>query len=268
MARREPRGDGGDGVADDVLRAGHRVSMRSRSAILPRGGRLSPGTSSDSSDGTRSPMPPCRWSGSTGRCSTSSVDLYRSSEIAGRFADGVRTLVAQGKGTQSRPVAIAEFGAASYRGAGDAGARSLDIVEWNEVTGAPAGPTRTCRGSRKPPSRPSPRHTGEPARTPRRDVAATSGPGRRCQGSELRRAPALSSPARCWRAWWPQKSSSPPGRVARTLAAAEQRSQRSSRVSGIGAAAVAVAAMVITLLPARRGPTRSSGRVRAAPLRR
>ncbi|MFC5750875.1 hypothetical protein [Actinomadura rugatobispora] len=33
-----------------------------------------------------------------------SVDLYRSAEIAGRFAEGVRTLVAQGK-----PVAITEF---------------------------------------------------------------------------------------------------------------------------------------------------------------
>jgi hypothetical protein len=61
-----------------------------------------------------------------------SVDLYRSIEVADRFADGVRALVAQG-----RPVAITEFGAASYRGAGDRGARGLDIVEHDKDTGAP-----------------------------------------------------------------------------------------------------------------------------------
>jgi hypothetical protein len=61
-----------------------------------------------------------------------SVDLYRSSEVADRFADGVRALVAQGK-----PVAITEFGAATYRGAGDRGARGLEIVEFDEDTGAP-----------------------------------------------------------------------------------------------------------------------------------
>jgi hypothetical protein len=61
-----------------------------------------------------------------------SVDLYRSFEVADRFADGVRALVAQG-----RPVAITEFGAASYRGAGDRGARGLEIVEFDKETGAP-----------------------------------------------------------------------------------------------------------------------------------
>ena len=61
-----------------------------------------------------------------------SVDLYRNREIAGWFADGVRTLVGQGK-----PVAITEFGAATYRGAGDVGARALDAVEWDPATGAP-----------------------------------------------------------------------------------------------------------------------------------
>jgi hypothetical protein len=62
-----------------------------------------------------------------------SMDLYRSREIADRFTDGVRTLVAQGK-----PVAITEFGAATFRGAGDRGARGLEIIEWDEATGAPA----------------------------------------------------------------------------------------------------------------------------------
>ncbi|GGK81725.1 hypothetical protein Ppa06_48260 [Planomonospora parontospora subsp. parontospora] len=61
-----------------------------------------------------------------------SVDLYRSAEIAGHFAEGVRELVAQGK-----PVAITEFGAACYRGAGERGARGLEIVEYDAVTRAP-----------------------------------------------------------------------------------------------------------------------------------
>ena len=60
-----------------------------------------------------------------------SVDLYRCAEVADRFADGVRALVAQG-----RPVAITEFGAASFRGAGDVGARGLEIVEY-DGSGAP-----------------------------------------------------------------------------------------------------------------------------------
>jgi hypothetical protein len=61
-----------------------------------------------------------------------SVDLYRSAEVADQFAEGVRTLVAQGK-----PVAITEFGTAAYRGVGDRGARALEIVEWDKDTGAP-----------------------------------------------------------------------------------------------------------------------------------
>jgi hypothetical protein len=61
-----------------------------------------------------------------------SVDLYRSAEVADRFADGVRTLVEQGK-----PVAITEFGTAAYRGAGDRGARCLEIIEYDKDTGAP-----------------------------------------------------------------------------------------------------------------------------------
>ncbi|MDP9869118.1 MULTISPECIES: hypothetical protein [Streptosporangium] len=56
-----------------------------------------------------------------------SMDLYRSAEIADRFADGVRGLVAQGK-----PVAITEFGADGYQGAGERGALGLEIVEYDE----------------------------------------------------------------------------------------------------------------------------------------
>ncbi|MEU7880567.1 hypothetical protein [Microbispora bryophytorum] len=61
-----------------------------------------------------------------------SVDLYRSAEIADRFAEGVHNLVAQGK-----PVAITEFGAAGYRGAGERGALGLEIVEYDKDTRAP-----------------------------------------------------------------------------------------------------------------------------------
>ncbi|MGW0826278.1 hypothetical protein [Streptomyces sp. NPDC002845] len=61
-----------------------------------------------------------------------SMDLYRSAEIADQFAEGVHNLVAQGK-----PVAITEFGAAGYRGAGDRGAHGLEIVENDEDTRAP-----------------------------------------------------------------------------------------------------------------------------------
>ncbi|GAB3574189.1 hypothetical protein GCM10027445_34610 [Amycolatopsis endophytica] len=59
-----------------------------------------------------------------------SVDLYRSAAVAGQFADGIRNLVAQGK-----PVAITEFGSATYAGAGDRGAEGLDIVEYDQHRG-------------------------------------------------------------------------------------------------------------------------------------
>ena len=54
-----------------------------------------------------------------------SIDHYRSIEIADRYRDSIRTLVAQGK-----PVAITEFGSATYRGAADKGARGAEIIEW------------------------------------------------------------------------------------------------------------------------------------------
>jgi hypothetical protein len=62
-----------------------------------------------------------------------SVELIRSAEVADRFQEGVRTLVAQGK-----PVAITGFGTATWRGAGDVAPRSMGIVEYDE-TGHPAG---------------------------------------------------------------------------------------------------------------------------------
>ncbi|WP_327104130.1 hypothetical protein [Nonomuraea glycinis] len=61
-----------------------------------------------------------------------SVDLYRSAEIADRFAEGIRGLVAQGK-----PVAITEFGSAGYQGAGERGAHGLEIVEYDKDTREP-----------------------------------------------------------------------------------------------------------------------------------
>ncbi|MFC9243804.1 hypothetical protein ACFT7S_07050 [Streptomyces sp. NPDC057136] len=61
-----------------------------------------------------------------------SMDLYRSAAITDQFAEGVRNLVEQGK-----PVAITEFGAASYDGAGDRGAHGLEIVEYDKDTRAP-----------------------------------------------------------------------------------------------------------------------------------
>jgi hypothetical protein len=62
-----------------------------------------------------------------------SVELIRNAEVASQYREGVRTLVAQGK-----PVAITGFGSAAYRGAGDRGARAMEIIEYDEDTGAPA----------------------------------------------------------------------------------------------------------------------------------
>jgi hypothetical protein len=62
-----------------------------------------------------------------------SLDLYRSAEIADGFAElfaeGMRALAGLGK-----PVAITEFGTASYRGAGDLGARGLEVLEFDPQT--------------------------------------------------------------------------------------------------------------------------------------
>lgn len=61
-----------------------------------------------------------------------SVELIRSAGVAGQFREGVRGLVAGGK-----PVAITGFGTAAYRGAGDRGGRVMEIIEYDEGTGAP-----------------------------------------------------------------------------------------------------------------------------------
>jgi hypothetical protein len=62
-----------------------------------------------------------------------SMELIRSAEVADQFREGVRRLVAGGK-----PVAITGFGVPAYRGAGDRGGRAMEIVEYDEGTGAPA----------------------------------------------------------------------------------------------------------------------------------
>jgi hypothetical protein len=61
-----------------------------------------------------------------------SAELIRSAEVAGQFREGVRSLVAGGK-----PVAITGFGTAAYRGAGDRGGHVMEILEYDEGTGAP-----------------------------------------------------------------------------------------------------------------------------------
>jgi hypothetical protein len=60
------------------------------------------------------------------------LELIRSAQVADQFRDGVRRLVAQPK-----PVAITGFGTATWRGAGDVAPRSMEILEYDEATGAP-----------------------------------------------------------------------------------------------------------------------------------
>jgi len=59
-------------------------------------------------------------------------ELIRSAEVADRFRDGVRSLVAG-----SKPVAITGFGTATWRGAGDVAPRSMEVLESDEVSGEP-----------------------------------------------------------------------------------------------------------------------------------
>lgn len=61
-----------------------------------------------------------------------SLELIRSAEVADRFRQGVRDLVAPGK-----PVAVTGFGAATWQGAGDVAPRSMEIVEHDPATGDP-----------------------------------------------------------------------------------------------------------------------------------
>ncbi len=58
-----------------------------------------------------------------------SVDAYRSSAVSDRYRAAIRALVAQGK-----PVAITEFGCATFQGAGALGGSSGMIVEYDHTT--------------------------------------------------------------------------------------------------------------------------------------
>lgn len=58
------------------------------------------------------------------------VDAHRAKEVAHLYQAGIQTLVAQGK-----PVAITEFGCATYRGAGDHGGRGgSELIEYEGST--------------------------------------------------------------------------------------------------------------------------------------
>ena len=97
-----------------------------------------------------------------------SVELIRSAEVAGQFAEGVRTLVAGRK-----PVAITGFGVPAYRGAGDRGGQ--------------LSPPARRRSPRRP--RPGqPGHCQGPRRLPR---VRLSGPGLGAQGRLQRRRGAV-----------------------------------------------------------------------------
>lgn len=61
------------------------------------------------------------------------VELIRNAEVAAQFRDGVCTLVAL-----HQPVAITGFGVATYRGAGDKGGRAMEVLRYDQDTGAPA----------------------------------------------------------------------------------------------------------------------------------
>jgi len=61
---------------------------------------------------------------------------YRYAQIAARFPEIIRAFVAQGK-AQGKPVAITEFGCATYKGAADAGPRGGEVVVWDEATATP-----------------------------------------------------------------------------------------------------------------------------------
>lgn len=54
------------------------------------------------------------------------VDLYRTAETAHIFESSVKNLVDQGK-----PVAITEFGCATFKGAADLGARIVTVIEYD-----------------------------------------------------------------------------------------------------------------------------------------
>lgn len=56
---------------------------------------------------------------------------YRTREHAGRFPELMRTYVSQGR-AQGKPVAVTEFGCATFRGAGEgSGQGGLELIEWD-----------------------------------------------------------------------------------------------------------------------------------------
>ncbi|HEX2912010.1 MAG TPA: hypothetical protein VH186_14475 [Chloroflexia bacterium] len=64
------------------------------------------------------------------------LDSYRTVEFAAQYREAMRAFVAQAGG---KPVAITEFGSASYRGAGDRGARAMEIIVWDPEQVKPLG---------------------------------------------------------------------------------------------------------------------------------
>ena len=54
---------------------------------------------------------------------------YRTAAFAARFRDDIRAFVAQGR-AQEKPVAITEFGCATYRGASDLANRDDSMIKW------------------------------------------------------------------------------------------------------------------------------------------
>ncbi|WP_437928693.1 hypothetical protein WMF37_05325 [Sorangium sp. So ce291] len=63
---------------------------------------------------------------------------YRYAQVADRFPELIRAFVARGRAL-GKPVAITEFGCATYRGAAGAGPRGGDVVVWDEATATPLG---------------------------------------------------------------------------------------------------------------------------------
>jgi len=56
---------------------------------------------------------------------------YRTKAMAASFRDQMRAFVAHGR-TLGKPVAITEFGCATFRGSADAGGSELTMIEWDE----------------------------------------------------------------------------------------------------------------------------------------
>ncbi|MGK3990159.1 hypothetical protein WME99_44355 [Sorangium sp. So ce136] len=63
---------------------------------------------------------------------------YRYAQVADGFPELIRAFVARGRAL-GKPVAITEFGCATYRGAAAAGPRGGDVVVWDEATATPLG---------------------------------------------------------------------------------------------------------------------------------